>query len=189
MRLMNNTKSWGALARLLHWAMAALIFFMIGFGVYMVNFVENPLAQFPLYQTHKSWGFVAFVLVLARLTWRLANRAHPVLPEMSRLEAFAARAGHIGLYALMIIMPISGWLMASASPLQDLFGIKNEVFGLFEMPDPFVPGDEGLEAIFSTIHFLGAIAFVVLILGHAAAALRHHFVKRDDVLARMCWSE
>ncbi len=187
MRLMNSEKSWGALSRLLHWAMAVLIIFMIGFGVYMVNFVENPLEQFPLYQTHKSWGFVAFVLVLARVIWRLANRAHPVLPEMSAFERFGARAGHVGLYALMIVMPLSGWLMASASPLQDLFGVKNEVFGLFEMPDPFVPGDEGLESIFAAIHFGGAIALALLVLVHLAAALKHHFVKRDDVLKRMTY--
>ena len=187
MRLMNNDKSWGALSRLLHWAMAGLIFYMLWLGIYMVNFVDNPLAQFPLYQTHKSWGFVALVLVGARLAWRAANRAHPALPEMPALERFAARAGHVALYALMIILPVTGWLMASASPLQDLFGIKNEVFGLFEMYDPFVPGDEGLESVLSTLHLGSAVALVVVLLGHIGAALRHHFAKRDDVLKRMSW--
>lgn len=187
MGLKNTDKSWGALSRLLHWAMAGLILFMLGFGYYMVNLVENPLEQFPLYQTHKSWGFVIFVLVLARLAWRLGNRAHPVLPEMSTLERFAARTGHWGLYGLMIMMPVTGWLMSTASPLQDLFGIRNQVFGLFEMPDPFVPGDEGVEEIFSTLHFFGAIALGLLVLLHAGAALYHHFGKRDDVLKRMTW--
>lgn len=187
MRLTNSEKSWGALSRLLHWAMAGLIFYMLWLGVYMVNFVDNPLAQFPLYQTHKSWGFVLLVLVVARLAWRMANRAHPALPEMSTFERVCARGGHLALYALMIILPVSGWLMASASPLQDLFGIKNEVFGLFEMYDPFVPGDEGLERVLSTIHLGAAIALAVIVLGHIAAALRHHVLKRDNVLKRMSW--
>ena len=187
MQLRNTETSWGALSRLLHWAMAALILYMLWLGVYMVNFVENPLAQFPLYQTHKSWGFVALVLVAARLVWRLSNRISPALPEMPPLQRVAAHAGHLGLYALMIIMPVSGWLMASASPLQDLFGIKNEVFGLFEMYDPFVPGDEGLETIFSNIHFIGGLAFVALLLAHVGAALWHHFKKHDTVLKRMTY--
>ena len=185
MQFRNTRTSWGALSRLLHWAMAGLILFQIVYGFYMVNFVENPLEQFPMYQTHKSWGFVALVLLVARLSWRLANRATPVLPDMPHWQKLAAHGGHLGLYVLMIVMPISGWLMASASPLQDLFGIKNEVFGLFEMPDPFVPGDEALETILSAIHMWGAVAFVFLLAAHAGAALWHHFGKRDDVLTRM----
>lgn len=185
MQLRNTETSWGALSRLLHWAMAGLILFLIPYGFYMVNFVENPLQQFPMYQTHKSWGFVALVLVAARLVWRLSNRLTPALPDMPRLQRFAAHAGHLGLYALMIIMPLSGWLMSSASPLQDLLGIKNEVFGLFEMYDPFVPGDEGLEKVFGAIHMWGAVAFVALLLAHIGAALWHHFGHRDTVLKRM----
>lgn len=189
MRLTNSNTHWGALARLLHWSMAALIIFMIGFGFYMVNGVENPLEQFPLYQTHKSWGFVAFALVVLRLTWRVANRTHPALPDMAMIQRFAAQAGHVGLYVLMIVVPVSGWLMASASPLQDLLGVKNEVFGLFELPDPFVPGDQQLEETFARIHVLGAIGFVFLLIGHVGAALWHHFVKRDTVLKRMIRGE
>ena len=86
MQFRNTRTSWGALSRLLHWAMAGLILFQIIYGFYMVNFVENPLEQFPMYQIHKSWGFVALVLLAARLSWRLANRATPALPEMPRWQ-------------------------------------------------------------------------------------------------------
>ena len=82
-------------------------------------------------------------------------------------------------------MPLSGWLMASASPLQDRFGVKNKVFGLFEMYDPFVPGNEALTSFFAQVHFYSAIALSALLLGHAGAALWHHFHHKDDVLRRM----
>ena len=134
--------------------MAGLILFLLGYGFLMAEFVDDLLRQFAMVQIHKSWGFVAFVLVALRLVWRGLNREHPALPDhMSRLEKLAANLSHLGLYALMLIMPLSGWLMSSASPLQETFGIKNMVFGLFEMPDPFQPGSEALEEVFETIHF------------------------------------
>ncbi|MEM7506896.1 MAG: cytochrome b [Pseudomonadota bacterium] len=181
-----NTKTgWGLPARVLHWAMAVLILFMLGLGAYMANFVDDIYQQFELFQLHKSWGFVAFALAVLRILWRLINPA-PAMPEgMSRPERVFAKAGHLALYVLIVVMPLSGWLMSSASTLQDTYGIKNMVFGLFELPDPFVPGGEDLEKLFATIHFLSAIAMTGLIVLHAAAALRHQLVQRDGLLRRM----
>ena len=89
----------------------------------------------------------------------------------------------------MIAMPVSGWLGASASPYNDAdaypMQIKNMVFGLFELPDPFIPGSDALEAVFSWAHLLCAIALTAILLVHAGAALKHHFVNRDNVLTRM----
>lgn len=184
----------GVPARLLHWAVAGgvILFLLGGLGTWMTYFVDDVLGgQFRLVQIHKSWGgFIVFSLALVRIVWRLANRRTPPrLPDhMSPLERIAAHAGHLGgLYALMFLMPISGWLMASASPLQDRFGgVENKVFDWFILYDPFVPGDEQLEALFSQIHFLGgAIALGLLLIGHAGAAVWHHSVHRDDVLKRM----
>ena len=183
--MFNSSDRWGWPARLLHWSSAAVILFLIGLGIYMANFVEDVYDQFALYQTHKSWGFVAFVLGLLRILWRLVNPT-PALPDnMTALDRLAAKMGHLALYILVIMMPLSGWLMSSAAPLQDTYGIKNMVFGLFEMPDPFVPGSSETEALFSAIHFYSGIALLVLVLGHAAVALRHQFVKRDGLIRRM----
>ena len=166
--------------------MAGVILFMIGIGVYMSYFVSDPLEQFPLIQTHKSWGFVAFTLACIRVIWRLCNKRTPKLPTtMKPHEKFAAEAAHIGLYIFMFVMPLSGWLMSSASPLQDAFGIKNKVFGLFEMYDPFVPGDKALAELFGSIHYWSAIGLGLILCAHAGAALQHHFIKRDDILKRM----
>jgi cytochrome b561 len=81
--------------------------------------------------------------------------------------------------------------MASASPLNDPgaypLQIRNMVFGLFELPDPINPGDRGLESLLKAAHFYGALALAGLLTVHAGAALKHHFVNRDDVLKRMGW--
>ncbi|HUF86544.1 MAG TPA: cytochrome b [Thermohalobaculum sp.] len=185
MGLGNTPTGWGWPARLLHWLMAALILFQIGLGLWMVNAVADPVAQFALYQTHKSWGFVIFALALVRVAWRLSHPAPDLPPGMGRREAALARGAHLALYALMIALPLSGWLMVSASTLQESFGIRNMVFGLFELPDPFQPGSKALEDLLRSVHTWSAVALTLILAGHVGAALRHHFGRRDAVLRRM----
>jgi len=132
-----------------------------------------------------SAGFVIFTLALVRLAWRLANSVPAAPPGTGALEAALARGAHLALYLLMLLMPVTGWLMASASPLQETYGLKNMVFTWFEMPDPFQPGGKEIEAVFKSIHAWSAFGLAVILTGHAGAALRHHFVKRDNVLSRM----
>jgi cytochrome b561 len=185
MRATNSTTSWGWAQRLLHWTMAGLILFMIGLGLWMVE-IDDVFEAFGWYQLHKSWGFVVFALALVRVAWRWVQPAKPTLPkEMPGWERAAAEGAHIALYVLLFALPISGWLMASASPLQDQFGVKNMVFGLVEMPDVFIPGDKALEGALKSIHSTLAWALVILLVGHVAGALKHHFVTKDDVLKRM----
>ncbi|MEM7668461.1 MAG: cytochrome b [Pseudomonadota bacterium] len=185
MALFNRSDGWGWPARLIHWSSGAIIIFLLVLGTYMNNFVDDVYEQFGLFQTHKSWGVVAFALGVLRLLWRAVNPTPDLPGGMPWIERAGARIGHILLYVLVILMPVSGWLMASASPLQDSYGIKNLVFEQFEMPDPFVPGSLELEKIFSTIHTGAAITLTIVILIHAAAALRHQFVKRDGLIRRM----
>jgi cytochrome b561 len=188
MRARNSAQSWGWVARLIHWIMAALILFQLGFGVWMANFVSDMIRQFQLTQFHKSWGVVIFALALLRIGWRLANRAAPTLPPATPgWQHRAARASHTLLYALMMILPLSGWVMSAASPVQDLLNIENMVFGLLALPDPWKPGVEAIADAANTVHVAAAIALVLILAIHAAAALKHHFIDRDDVLARMTW--
>ncbi|MEM6906051.1 MAG: cytochrome b [Pseudomonadota bacterium] len=185
MSIRNTEAGWGWLARLIHWSSGLVILYMLGLGVYMTQFVSDIYEQFAWTQVHKSWGFVAFVLALARIGWRFVNPTPELPGEMTALERLGARLGHLALYGLVIAMPVTGWLMSTASTLQDSYGIKNMVFGLFEMPDPFVPGSSVLEEIFSRAHTASAIALGLLVAGHIAVALRHQFVKRDGLLRRM----
>ena len=184
MRLRDSADGWGAVTRLLHWGMAALILFQLGFGLWMTR-VPDLLQRFLLTQTHKSLGTTIFALALLRLGWRLANRRPPLPPAMPAWQRRAARLSHAALYGLMLLLPLSGWLMASASPTQDLLGMQNLVFGRWPLPDPFVPGDARVEAAAHAVHAGAAIALALLLALHAAAALRHQFVDRDGLLARM----
>ncbi|MEM9783497.1 MAG: cytochrome b [Pseudomonadota bacterium] len=184
MTMMNTREGWGLVHRLMHWAAAIVILFQLAMGLYMVNVVTDLYDRFAYTQTHKSWGFVAFVLVLARIAWRWKNpRPDPV--EMPRWQHTASEGAHIALYVLMIVLPVSGWLMSSASPLQDLYGVKNMVFGVFELPDPFVPGSDPLDKALKAVHFYAGIAMLLIIGVHVAAAMKHHFVDRDGLLRRM----
>jgi cytochrome b561 len=186
MRARDGPGGWGSVSRALHWLMAALVLFQLGFGLWMTRAVPDLLARFALTQTHKSWGAVIFLLALFRLAWRIANR-RPPLPPMPAWQARAARASHALLYLLMVLMPVSGWLLASASPVQDLLGMQNLVFGRLPLPDPFVPGSDRLETAFHVVHTTAAAALALLLALHAAAALRHQFVDGDALIARMLW--
>lgn len=188
MRATNTRESWGWVQRLLHWSIAAIILFQLGLGIYMTDFVPELTEQFALFQLHKSWGFVVFVLALARVAWRLFNRASPGLPaHMPRWQRAASHASHGLLYLLILVMPLSGWVMASASTTQDLFSIENMVFGLFAMPDPWVPGVRSVAEAAETVHWASAWLLMAVLAVHAVAALKHHAADRDDILRRMAW--
>ncbi len=186
MQTLDSAAGWGWVSRLLHWAMAALILFQLGYGLYMVQFVPDLLVRFGLTQTHKSWGFVVFVLALIRVGWRLASRRRPALPAaMPRWQVRAAEASHLLLYLMMFLMPLSGWILASASPVQDLLQMQNMVFGSFALPDPVVPGNEGVEHVARLVHVGAAIGLAALLVLHAGAALKHQFLDEDGLLGRM----
>jgi len=184
-QLGDSTAGWGLGTRILHWSMAALILFQLGLGTWMVR-IPDLLARFTLTQTHKSWGTVIFGLAVVRLGWRLARPDRPPLPAaMPAWQRRVAHASHAGLYALMLLMPLSGWVMASASPTQDLLRMQNLVFGRWALPDLFVPGNPAVEAGAHAVHTGAALALAALIALHAGAALKHQFVDRDGLLARM----
>lgn len=190
MPLTDNSGSWGLVSRLLHWLMAVLIVGLLALGTYMVNFEDDLVVRFELTQLHKSFGFAVFVLALLRIFWRASAGARPALPDgMPEWERTAARLGHVALYCLMLALPLSGWLLASASPLNDAdafpFRVANTVFGLFELPDPFAPGSKLLTQYFRTLHIVLGLGMAGLVLLHVVAALKHEFLDRDGVLSRM----
>ena len=178
-------EAWHGFSRLLHWVMALVILGMLGLGNYIDNFVEDVYEAFDLIQIHKSWGFVAFTLGVVRIAWRCFSRSPAPPPGMPRWQLVASRVSHVLLYVLIIVMPVSGWLYASASEVQDLFAIRNEVFGLFELPDPFQPGSRELAERFGAVHGIASRLLILVVAVHVAAALKHHFIDRDKVLVRM----
>lgn len=188
MRATNTSESWGWVARLLHWGLAAIILFQLGLGIYMTDFVSEMTRQYELFQLHKSWGFVVFVLAVGRIAWRILNRRSPRPPaHVPRWQAVASQASHGLLYLMLLLMPLSGWVMASASTTQDMFSIRNIVFGLFEMPDPWVPGVKPIADAAEAVHATSAWLLIAILVVHAGAALKHHLVDGDDILKRMAW--
>ncbi|MBD1546681.1 cytochrome b [Roseibium aggregatum] len=181
----NTPGGYGRVAIAFHWSMAVLIVFMLVLGLYMHELPQTDPATFRLYQLHKSVGFVVLALAVLRLFWRFLNPA-PKLPDtMKPWERLAAHAGHIGLYALMFALPLSGWLMVSASP----WNIPTVLFDV--LPVPHLPVPEALgqkaeaEATLKTVHALAAYTLVGLLVAHIGAALKHHFIARDETLRRM----
>jgi len=178
---------YSAFAKLLHWLIALLIAGMVGLGVYMTEVEGDFQYKLWLYQLHKSFGVTLFALVLVRLIWRQISPPPAMSAHMAGWERRAAGAAHLGLYALMFALPLSGWARVSASPLS----VPTEVFGLFTLPHiPWLaslPSEtkQAWEPVFQTTHWAIAWVLVGLAAVHAAAALRHAFILRDDVMTRM----
>ncbi|QQM31757.1 cytochrome b [Martelella lutilitoris] len=178
----NTRHGYGAVAILFHWVMALLILGMLGLGLYMVRLPQSDPDAFALFQLHKSIGFVVLTLAALRLLWRAVNPSPKLPAEMPVWEKGVAHLGHAGLYAMMFLLPLSGWLLVSASP----WGIPTIVFDLFEVPHLPVPGDKaGTAALAAAVHEYGAYFLILLIAGHVAAAFKHHFIARDETLKRM----
>ena len=172
-----NTIRYTAPARLLHWLMAALLIGLLALGFYMSDLPLSP-EKLQLYSWHKWAGVTAFILLAIRLLWRATHRP-PALPaSMSATAQRMAHLGHLALYALMIAIPLSGWLMSSAKGFQTVY------FGVLPIPDLLAKNPE-LGELLATLHGGLNLLLVLTVLGHAAAALKHHFVDKDDVLRRM----
>jgi cytochrome b561 len=177
-------------AVILHWLLAVLIILMMAAGIWMADAIdvkETRAAAFDMFQLHKSVGLSILALSLFRLGWRLTHRQPAMPASIPAWERMAAHATHWLFYALMIGLPITGWLMVSASPL----GLPTLYFGGAEMPHfPALAaldyaGKELWEERFEEIHELIAYGGIALIILHLGAALKHHFIVRDDILVRM----
>lgn len=177
MHFRNSPTRWGAVAQWLHWSVAALILALMAIGWWM-RLMPLSMDKITLFYWHKSLGMLALALVLIRLGWRAANRA-PALPDdLPRWEPFLARLMHVALYLLILLMPVSGWLLNSAS------GIPFKIFWTIPLP-AISPVSAQLEQSFSLLHLVVFWALAILLLGHISASLRHHFILHNDVLVSM----
>lgn len=165
-----------ARARLLHWMMAPLVVAMLFIGIGMLSTTSSAYAL--LLAIHKPLGAAILVLVLLRIHTRFRHRPPPLPSDLPRLQRRAATLSHWLLYALLLLMPVSGWAMLSAAgyPVTLLAGIR--------LP-PIAPHDAGLFAwLRGAHHWLALLLFATFLL-HLAAALFHALVRRDGVLASM----
>lgn len=160
----------------LHWLAALLILCNLGLGVSMVDLPFSPL-KFRVYGWHKWVGITVFLLACLRLAWRHVHRPPPpvAMPDWQRRASVAT---HAALYTLMLAIPISGWIYSSST------GVSVAYLGLIPLPD-LVAKDKALAAVLKAVHVTLNFALVSLVIVHLGAALKHHFVDRDGVLARM----
>ncbi len=183
-------------AMLLHWVIAAAILFQIWSGWSVHETIAHGGASVTaeaqesaavLLQTHKSIGLVVLALSLLRLAWRLANPTPPLPAGMPGWQRFASSASHALLYGAMIGAPLMGWIYASASGIV----VRPEWVRLYEAPLlPWLPeleseAREAIAGVSRELHGLIAWGMAILLILHVLAALKHHFVDRDAVLARM----
>ena len=168
------------LSRIFHWVMAILIIFMIGFGIYMTDFISDENTNhLAIYELHKSIGVLVLILLIARIINRLYHKP-PALPEsIKNFEKKIAYLAHLGFYFLMLIVPLSGYLMSN------FYGFEVKIFGII-LPN-LTSQNIDLAKIFSEIHEISAFSLTGLILLHISAVFKHRFFdqKQNDVLKRM----
>jgi len=167
----------GALSIALHWLMALLIVAVYACMELHEFFPEGSALRAGLKTWHYMLGLSVLLLVVLRIVARLAGTAPPITPAPPLWQARLAGLIHLALYALMIGMPIVGWLTLSAG------GEPIPFFGI-ELP-PLVAADEAWADWIKEIHETGASVGYFLIGGHALAALFHHYFVRDNTLRRM----
>ncbi len=169
-------------AILLHWLIASLLVVQIPLAYYMIN---QPLSPDKLanYALHKSLGMSIFSLSALRLAWRSLNPPPPLPSQLPRWQARAARLTQWLLYGITFAMPMAGWLSSSAANFPVSF------FGWLTLPDLVAP-DQVLHEQLELTHRLLAYGLFALLCLHVGAALRHRFVKNDEVLAGMLpWAD
>ncbi len=168
---------YGGVAIGLHWLIGLMILISFSVGLYMVDLSLSPF-KLRLYSWHKWAGVTIFMLVLIRCLWRITHAA-PTLPaDMPRWQRIAADTSHLALYALMIAIPLSGWLMSSAKGFQTVY------FGVLPIPD-LLQKNKALGETLALVHQALNFTMIGIVILHAAAALKHHFIDKDDILRRM----
>lgn len=163
-------------AILLHWLLALAIVATFCVGVYMSDLPFSP-QRLKLFNWHKWAGVTILALSALRLLWRLTHRPPPDIP-MPAWQQRAAHATHNLLYALFFAVPLVGWAYSSSA------GFPIVLYGVLPLPS-FVPVDKAMAEVYKDWHAYLAFGLAALVLMHVAAALKHQFVDRDGLLARM----
>ena len=170
-------RGYTAVAKVLHWLTALLVLGLIGLGLWMVG-LPIGFAKLYAYAWHKWIGLTVLALSVLRLAWPV-YRPPPALPDtITRWERAVAPWSHGLLLALVLALPVSGWLMSSAG------GVSVVWFGILPLPD-LVPRDLALFERLRTLHHWLAWILMALLTLHLLAVLRHDVLRRDGIFRRM----
>ena len=171
-------RGYGLVGRLLHWSIAVLILGLVWLGWYMVGLTYYDKWYNASLHYHRSLGLLALALALCMLVWRWQTPRPVPLPDISRRERLAARVMHGILWCMMLLLPVSGYLISTSA------GQPVPLFNGVSLP-ALADVDERLRELAVSAHFYLAYGAIALVVGHAGAALKHHFIDRDDTLKRM----
>lgn len=183
MRSIDGVARYGAVSQAIHWITVVLVIVLL-----LTGLVGHPEADEPgnaTFMWHGSLGVLVFVLAIARLFWRHLSRVPELPATMKPAERSIARAMHVAFYVLLFALPLTGWLVASAE------GASVNFFGVTALPGwdfgaaHESPAAKEREELFEEVHEVLGYAILVLAIVHMLAALKHHFVDRDDVLRSM----
>lgn len=177
----NSTTTWGWPAKALHWIGAVLILLLLGHGWWMTHMTPRP-DRLANYAGHSALGYDLLALIILRLLWRWLNPVPELPADLKPWERLAARAGHICLYLLMLIVSVTGWMVATTFRVP----MTKDVFGI-DVPPLVTTVDRSVRQWLEESHKILAYVLAALVLIHIAGALRHHLLKRNDVLRRMTW--
>lgn len=173
----NTTIRYGSLSIGIHWLMLLLFIAVYGSIELRVLYEKGSDPREALKAWHFMLGLLVFALVWLRITARLSGPTPNIQPAPDKVQQLSAKLLHLALYALMIGMPLTGWLVLSAS------GKVIPFFGL-ELP-ALIDENKDLAKQIKEVHeFVGTTGYYLLGL-HVIAALYHHYIKRDDTLTRM----
>lgn len=180
-----ETRRYTSVAIALHWAISVLLIGNILLGWNMHDADKRPIEV--LWQLHKSIGITVLILTLARIGWRLINPPPPLPDDMAPLEKLGSHVVHFAFYAVMIGLPLSGWILVSGSP----FSVPTVLYGVVSwphlpvLPDLAMSSREALYGPLENIHgFLAWGVFALLAL-HVVGALKHEFGDEEGVFKKM----
>jgi cytochrome b561 len=174
----NQAQGYTLGARVFHWLTAALVLTSIPMGITMVNAPNMGPVTDTLFHLHRSIGALVLFVMLGRLVYRFGHPPPKLPHDMSPMLQTVAHVTHWTLYALLIVQPILGWVATSAYRAPVLF------FWMFDLP-PIWPEDRAFSEAMFRVHMALGVVIALLIGMHIAAALYHHFVLKDRILARM----
>ena len=177
MSVFNTSQLFGTPARWLHWLTFLLLLGSFGLGLTMVGLPVSP-QKLKFYSWHKWIGVTVFLLAILRLGWRLINVQPDYPARTPRWQRRAARLMHWLIYALLLAIPLSGWVMSSA------LGVPTVYLGIWQLPD-LVAKSKPLGEVLKVVHYILNKTLLVAVALHVLAALKHHFVDRDQVLHSM----
>ena len=177
MAIRNNWQTWGSLSIGLHWLTLIFILSLAIVGLFMTELANGPL-KIQVYALHKSFGLTVLGLTIIRLAWRLFSITPKTTADMPAWQNLIAKLTHGLLYLLLFAMPISGWLYNSAA------GFPLKYFGLFKLPKLSDYSPE-LKQLAGDAHETLFYILALLMLIHAGAALKHHYLDKDTTLTRM----